>query len=333
MSSRFISTADLINAARDIIRDVHSTIRLSIQTRPEKVLAKMTTHHVGSKPKKALVIDKTAEETAIDKLEDLYREYIEVIGEESIGDFTDLSNVNRTCALLDMVDGSDLVELGVPLWCSAMIFFDPREPKILGALVGLPTDEIYYAYEGEPNRGLVYRSLLNVVDPMRGPAAIESLEEASICFYGQKAENFLCFKSRPDFEASLEALSSDSLFRIYNFAGNPIMVKLADRLKKQVKKKSENGVEIKTELPICRGFDAVVDIRGQYAHDAIPGLYIAKHAGAFLCELDGKEMTEDLLAQKLLKPTEKMTYIVASTQKLAIEITSLIKNVVIETAK
>jgi fructose-1,6-bisphosphatase/inositol monophosphatase family enzyme len=47
--------------------------------------------------------------------------------------------------LADMVDGTDLLEMNIPMWCSAIVIFDPTPSKILGTVVGQASGEIYFA--------------------------------------------------------------------------------------------------------------------------------------------------------------------------------------------
>jgi len=75
--------------------------------------------------------------------------------------------------------------------------------------------------------------------------------------------------------------------------------------------------------------DVIFQLGGQYPHDAVPGLYIARKGGAFILNLKtGEEMTDKELEQGLLRPghpDEKMEYIVASTRELCQEMEPLLK--------
>jgi len=88
-------------------------------------------------------------------------------------------------------------------------------------------------------------------------------------------------------------------FRIYNFGGNPMMVKIPDR-----------------------SVDVVFDVFGQEPHDVVPGAYIATQAGAVLTDLDGKTID---LGEVLLKPREKIRYVLAATDSLAAQLRSLLR--------
>jgi hypothetical protein len=149
-----------------------------------------------------------------------------------------------------------------------------------------------------------------------GKSTTESLEEARVCFYGQKAKNLLSIMNRPYFKTRLRTIAdSEAHFRIYNFAGNPVMVKLVDRLHDD----KGNVVD--------HGFDTVFDVAGQKLHDVVPGAYIAKQAGAYLCDLAGVEISEATLARRLLHPNERMTYVLASIQHLAKDLCAVLQKV------
>jgi hypothetical protein len=105
----------------------------------------------------------------------------------------------------------------------------------------------------------------------------------------------------------------DASFRIHTLSGNPFMVKLVDR---------ERSFDRQI---IGRGIDAVFEINGQDMHDLAPGLFIAKKAGAFACDLGGNEITYEGLAEAFLTPTEKMKYVLASTKDLAYELVEALK--------
>lgn len=67
--------------------------------------------------------------------------------------------------------------------------------------------------------------------------------------------------------------------------------------------------------------DCVFELRGQYAHDAVPGLYIAVKAGALLFDPNGVRITDADLANKLMKPAsnkpeDKLCYLLCATQEL-----------------
>lgn len=163
-----------------------------------------------------------------------------------------------------------------------------------------------------------------------------SLKDAAICFYGQKVNTLLHYcRSKPILkmldkytkmkvqdaainkeierleeegnvaEASeLEKKRTPVYLRIYNLAGNPMMVRLA-----------EGRVH------------AVLDIHGQKLYDVVPGAYIAMKAGAFWGDLEGNEITDDYLRDKYLSkgPDERIKYILATSKNLYDELLGFLK--------
>ena len=251
---------------------------------------------MGLRRKPILAVDKYAEFTCQEKLY-TYFPNIRVYGEEKLRDESlDLRNTQEMVALLDMVDGTDLLERGLSNWCSAAIFYHPRQ-GILGAYVGIPSDGVYYAIEGvgaykQPmGRGQRVK--------LKGVSGKRKIKNASICFYGQAIDNFLSVAVKRKFIKHLKQLRSNSRgklkTRIYNIGGNPMMIKLAEG---QV--------------------DAVFDLRGQYPHDVAPGAFIAKEAGAIFKDLKGNDI--DLLKALLQPAKTKIKYILASTPSLFKEI-------------
>jgi fructose-1,6-bisphosphatase/inositol monophosphatase family enzyme len=100
--------------------------------------------------------------------------------------------------------------------------------------------------------------------------------------------------------------------RLYNFAGNPMIVKLANRARG-----ADNSV-------LTGDVDAVFELAGQRVHDMAPGAYIAMKAGAYLCDLDGKEVTIQALAARMEDPNQRVSYVVAATKELAGELCGML---------
>lgn len=68
------------------------------------------------------------------------------------------------------------------------------------------------------------------------------------------------------------------------------------------------------------GIDLVFELRGQQAHDIVPGAFIAKKAGASVVDLNNNEITLEKLEEVMLKPnTEKLTYVISATKELSTE--------------
>lgn len=282
---------------------------------PERAFNRVT---LGS-GKPALYVDLMAEQ----KFEQAFRERgetrlirnVEVYGEESLAredaaeiDLTDKPGI---FALVDMVDGTDLLERGLYNWCSAVVFFQPRREaghRILCSVVGLPTGEIYYASDDEDGAWVIWEGR-HAPERVGGPSKVASLGDVSLCFYGQKPENFLMAAKQPLFEA----LRSEEAVRIYTLAGIPMMVKLVDH-----------------RVETARNIDAVIEFVGQKPHDAVPGAYIALKAGAimknpFTLDSTGQpiRITYEELEAGLMHPandTYDLTYVLAATEELCDEI-------------
>ena len=215
-----------------------------------------------------------------------------------------------------------MVELGVSdMWCTAIVVFDPVRRKVLSSVVGLGNGEIFSATHGE-HRAYVTRPSneeLAVVAPHEFPSRPSgqiSVRDATIAFYGQKAASFLSVIRLPRFVQRLEEIARDknANFRLHTLAGNPVMVKLIDRARDR-----DGNVA-------GRGFDAVFDVKGQMLHDCIPGAVIALREGANLIDLDTDEfLTEADLGERLLEPTKKLRYVLAATEELARELSSMLQ--------
>jgi fructose-1,6-bisphosphatase/inositol monophosphatase family enzyme len=93
-------------------------------------------------------------------------------------------------------------------------------------------------------------------------------------------------------------------FRIYNLAGNPMMMRLVDGK-----------------------IDAIIELSGQRCHDVIPGFAIALKAGAYLIDLDtSRKLSIKDLPAILSRPSNKFKYILACNEPLADEILKALAN-------
>jgi len=295
-----LTPSQITDIGVNVIRNVLRIINSFVEDHPELAFQPITLPKTG---KKILTIDYHTELACVDYLSRLARKFhdrIEVFGEERLsGENPDLSKQQGLTAIIDMVDGTDLLRRGLYNWCSALIFFNPSRKKILGAFVGIPAEGIYYATEapGAYKRllGSNNQLLKRLPIKLKGVSQITSLKKASICFYGQKINRLLSIAKKVEFLCRLEKLGENPETRIYNFAGNPMMVKLADG---------------------C--VDAVFDLGGQYPHDVAPGAFIAMKAGAVFGGLNNQEFD---IEKSLLKPAQRGPgYILASTPKLFEEI-------------
>jgi hypothetical protein len=261
---------------------------------------------------------------------------IRVLGEETLCHFPDLDlrrerlhgwgdkaqvvlePETRLTAIVDMVDGSDLIERDLGNWCSALIFFKPGPPaRILLSMIKNANGKIYGADSYGPFRifperkdheeefrfyegleGLEVRSLESPdkTDKRKIVPRTET-DQIAICFYGQKVGHFTTIPPRL-FEW-MKGHPVRHRFRVYNFGGNPMMARLA------------NG----------EGIHAVFEHQGQFPHDAAPGAYIGLKAGASLVDDQGLEITEHDLATYLLQPSgARLRYVLASSPNLASEL-------------
>lgn len=299
-----ITSSEIIKTGLNVVRSVQRNIESLLRCDPEGAFEPI---RLGEREKTIMEIDRHAE---IDCKIMLFKKLgykVETYGEEYLHDKKpDLSGKKGLVALVDMVDGTDLLKRDLSNWCSALIFFQPTQAKILGAFVGIQSDGIYYstgdgAYKQPPGR----------VPPvqLRGPSDVSRLKDASLCFYGQKIKNLLPVINNKNFISTLNEIRKNEIttkekanLRIYNLAGNPMMVKLADGI-----------------------IDCIFEIKGQHPHDVAPGAYIAQQAGAVLKSLDDKDI--DLLPA-LLRPADPslyLRYILASTEQLYQELRGCLK--------
>ena len=262
-------------------------------------------------------IDFIADEFANDLIRDRFGKKVTIRGEESS---LEGFNGEHSCAvLLDMVDGTDLLQRGFGNWCAAMVFFDVRTEVIQCALIGTPDGTIYYMKSSDPH-AYVKTPAPDSDDYTEQPIAIDSVKEsevvrienAGIAFYGQKAGSLLTLCRQKRFMnkvRTLERLAKKykgtpnvPQFRIYNLAGNPMMMNLLEGR-----------------------IDAIVECRGQLCHDVVPGFAIALRAGAHIIDLkEKKALTLEAIGSRLLHPDSKFQYVMASTKALAEELASLL---------
>jgi fructose-1,6-bisphosphatase/inositol monophosphatase family enzyme len=298
---------ELLHAGIAIVRKTIGHVLNKVAENPEDAFDKLWYPKLS---KFVLKVDLFAEREGRDYLRDRFGNRIEIRGEES-----SLEQVpkDRIAALMDMLDGSDLLERGLGNWCSAVVFFDSARRRVVASVVGLPSRRIYYATASQKTAYVVLPKLgeqrERITVPIRVKTGSVTLKDASVAFYGQKVCNFLLSGLAPtsEFEEWLLHLARDSgktqdtpqapAFRIYNFGGNPMMLKLAEGR-----------------------IDAVFDVQGQQCHDVIPGAYIALKAGAVLKDL------EEMLAVALENPAAKLKYVLASSRPLADEFVQLLSS-------
>lgn len=308
---------DIVAAGVHVVQEIVRQIMEDVSADPETALEERP----SPRKKRALRVDLNAEDT----FKRLLRKYkgrkfqgIKVHGEECLRDQNlDLSKEKQIVALVDAVDGTDLVEREMWNWCVALAFYNPAKPpgkRIAACFVGIPgchsPADVYFATSEKP--GAFVRRKSETVE-VAGPTKVKSLESASICFYGQKVSNFLSVAkgSIPDNLAALAARIGKKLdIRIYNIGGIPMLMKLADH-----------------RVRNARGVDAVFELKGQKPHDCVPGLFIAKKAGATIRDLDGNEFTYSQMEELLMQPAKtSKSYVATSTRRLSDALLALMKS-------
>lgn len=293
---------------RQIIR-VHRFIRRSIAASPAGAFESYFFETSrGLKP--LTVVDLFAERMFMDIIHTHFgSDRILVLGEESLREDVDLTNEERTCVLIDMIDGTDLLRRGFSNWCSAVAVFSPRERRIEGAYVALPNRSLYYATADEPGArkvALSEASLKGAKGPQElpGPSADADLSKATVCTYAQKPRNLQEVSRlllRPQVQSWLQTATES---RFYSLAGNPMMIRVPEGT-----------------------VDLVFELRGQAPHDMIPGAFIATKAGAVLTGLDGSPLGEEELTRRLCRPAHagaRLTYLLAANAGLADEAAALL---------
>lgn len=303
---RSLEPLKLIDIVIDAIKESQKSLRQSPHKRFAG-LSKASIAHPQGVQKVALVDDLTAEHGFRQILNARAKDEFVLIGEESDDGERPM---DRVWVIADIVDGTDLYEMEIPLWCSAALLFDPRKPAIIGSVVVLASGEVFFADESEIAKVIRPGSKkTEAATRVRGPSNVKTISDARICFYGQKAKNFIPIVESVGFKNLLSSLATKTPspdFRMYNFAGNPALVRLADRAKRP------DG------SMLSAGIDAVFDIstNGQQLHDVAPGAFIAMCAGAVLYDLQGNELDKSQLAKKLLTPKERLRYVLAATPEL-----------------
>lgn len=174
----------------------------------------------------------------------------------------------------------------------------------------MPSGKVYYATAKDETVKVRYINRIQEERNISGVSAIKKLSDASICFYGQKAKNFIEIAKYPIFHHFANGNLSGN-FRLYTLAGIPMMMNLIDH-------------EIKTG----KNIDAVFDIWGQKPHDVVPGAFLALKAGATVKNLNTrKNMKLEDLEKSLMRPSSKdskLRYIIASTPQLTRQLSKML---------
>lgn len=291
-----VTARDLVRVGTEVTlkthRDIHNLLKFGRSHAVQRV-----TIPGKDRDNVTTAVDVFAERSFMAATYEAFQGRIAVYGEESLQDETlDLSDEERPVAIVDMVDGTDLLALGIWLWCSAMVFWVPKSRRILAAIVGDPFGRVYYALG--PGKAYVTDldlreaspdEVLKSSRPIRPDGQQKSLKDSFLCFYGQKSGHLRSVLDRTPL--------LDQVHRIYNFAGNPMMVKVADGT-----------------------MSGVFELLGQYPHDVVPGAFIAQCAGATLTDIKGRPLD---LAESLCRPAakdRKLTYALCCTPELSKEL-------------
>lgn len=344
-------------AALEAIWIAQDAIRGIVAHSPERAFQSIDLFERGTqKNKRALVVDVTAESNTVnyllDKLPTSFR--TKVYGEEGLLKEPNLTSDDSLVVLLDMVDGTDLLERNLGNWCSAMVFFHPISKEILAAFVGLTdqllcrrgdityADVIYFWTQNEPGVQKVVRSSaalkLNNQNsvPSFAPTEIafegitgprqddKDLTHASLCFYGQKVTSFL--QSNIYFRALCKSL--EELARVYarNSSVNESQQK---KLPLRIYTLAGNPMMMKLIDPYegSASINVVFDFEGQAPHDMVPGVFLAAKAGAILRTPENEPITDEDLATALLRPASRdsrLRYFLACNEFIANEFAQLL---------
>lgn len=326
-----IPAEQLVAFSKNLLLKVQKHILSAVTHSPETALTRIPD------PKKTptnspLRVDYFAEDFCRVTLQTKFGDKILAIGEESLGsgESYDLTHHKSVVALMDIIDGTDLLVRGLSNWCSAIVFFYPPEQKIIASVVADHAGNLFFASESSDGCSFFQARKSKSPIPLRsdsksssleqavinfmmkkpaGPSKIERFSESSICFYGQKPPNFISVQTR-NFQGAMEKLAGQirsrelptPALRLYNLGGIPMMLKVA------------NGT-----------VDAVFDLTGPKPHDVVAGAYIALKAGAFLGDTKGYPITETDLAQSLLKPNKSgPAYILAGTEQVYRELQAVL---------
>ena len=332
----FPSTDELYTTAKRVLQKVHRAIEVQINRRPERALSYMQADdkEASNQP---LRIDELAEDTCNEALLEKFGKYMIALGEESLGvpEAKDLAQQDSVVAVMDMIDGTDLLLRGLGNWCSAMTLFVPKKRQILLAMVLDPAGTVFHANNVQSEAFYQRRNAKHPVSLhvshaeteltksrvrfhrgfLSGPRAT-TLRNASVCCNSQKASALSRFLKQPRLHKQIATAVKTGqtkrkdqapapTFRHYNLSGIPMMVKLA-----------------------TGAVDAVIELGSQKPHDVVTGAYIAIKAGAIMKTIRGKIIGEEELVDGLLQPGSRFDpYVLASCSELADELLEALKPV------
>lgn len=296
-----------------VIREVHVYIRGAVTHDRSSAFKAVTLPGKSGKPKECVKVDLLAEQFFVIALRKRFpEESLCIFGEESLPDpNADLRRESRVCVLADILDGTDLLELTDGGWCSAITVFHPAKRKILAAYVALPSrlsqpGTLYYARHDRV--GAFKRPLgkhgVTMGQRISSPDPSMRLRDARMCAYTQKLKNWNEFRNVADGLMKWAVGDASLKFRFYNFAGNPMLARLADG-----------------------DIHVVVEPTGQAPHDMVPGAFVAGKAGCQIRTLDNRLLTESMLVDSLLRPAHsdsRLKYVAGSNKKVLRDLFSVL---------
>lgn len=267
---------------------------------------------------RTLAIDKFARDIALKELINKLGDRIIVYGEEEEKQpGKNFANLNKVVGIIDPLDGTDLLARDFSNWVSAMIFFIPKQKKILCSVVGHASGDIYYADRtGAYIRPRVAGGKKHRDKKLyRDSNEVKQLCNSAICYYGQKPKSFLYAAKNKGFCDAMEVLKQrmtelkdptsgktikekeELEIRIYNFGGNPMIVRIPSG-----------------------AVDAVFSHGNTALHDVMPGAYIAVQAGAVFTDLKGVPIN---LIDALMSPKTPLRYILSGSKSLTNELVNV----------
>jgi hypothetical protein len=216
----------------------------------------------------------------------------------------------RVTAIVDMIGSRDLVAHNLGNSCATIVFFRPgATPRILFSMIHNSEGNTYGADEsgtfflspagvkGGPLQRLKGPDLRPLSKSANEKEFQDGADQIAICFDGQRSSQFTSLPY--GFSAWLTNSPMRKRIRIYNLAGNSMMARLAN---------AEN-------------VHAIFNHAGELPYDVTPGAYIGVKAGAHLLDFDGNKIKADDLAIGLLIPSrERIRYVLAGSEELALEL-------------
>lgn len=311
-ASKPFTGKELCVAGIEVIKSVVRQIIFDSESDPETAFEQV---RLGKRAKPALRVDLGAEDSfarGIHKYKNHRYECIHVLGEERLADeHIDLTSRSGDLVLVDALDGTDLLERGLGNWCSAAVFYRPTNPvgkRIIAVVVGVANGDVYFSSIDNPTVSVSQKD--GSARSVYGPVSAQTLESATICFYGQKIGGLKSL-SQTRLIHDGKILDSSNM-RFHTLAGIPMMLKLIDR-----------------RVRDARGIDVVFDVRGQKPHDVVPGAYLCLKAGAHLLDVnDGEPLTLAKLENCLMFPASKehkLKYVIGADATITAEIYDLLK--------